>query len=130
MKVRLCMLKQAIPVLHVRRSAAAEEFYCQKLGFRLDFAYRPFGKEDPCYMGFSRDGAHFHASSFSGDGGPFGVIYLLVDEVDPIHAELVAKGVSIDTGPIDQDWGNREMYVVDPDRNTIRFTQELEESGQ
>jgi len=27
--------------------------------------------------------------------------------------KLVKKGVRIDTGPVDQTWGNREMYVKD-----------------
>ena len=54
------MLKIAIPVLHVSSSVAAEEFYSKQLGFIQDFAYRPFGKLDPCYMGFSRDEARFH----------------------------------------------------------------------
>jgi len=120
------MLKIAIPVLHVSSSVAAEQFYCNRLGFRQDFANRPFGKLDPCYMGFSRDEARFHVSSFSGDAVAGGVVYLLVDDVDSIHQELVEKGVTIDTGPIDQDWGNREMYVKDADGNCIRFTQELE----
>ena len=120
------MLKLAIPVLHVSSSVAAEEFYCGQLGFQLDFAYRPFGQTDPCYMGFSRDEARFHASSFSGDAVAGGVIYLLVDDVDALHREFVARNVRIDTGPIDQDWGNREMYVKDADRNSIRFTQEIE----
>jgi len=39
---------------------------------------------------------------------------------------LVAKGVAIDTGPVNQDWGNRELYVKDADRNSIRFTQHVE----
>ena len=81
---------------------------------------------DPCYMGFSRDEARFHVSSFSGDAVAGGVVYLLVDDVDSIHKELISKGVTIDTGPINQDWGNREMYVKDADGNCIRFTQELE----
>ena len=119
------MFKQAIPVLHVSRSTEAEEFY-RKLGFQQEFAYRPFGGVEPCYMGFARDDARFHASSFSGDGVSGGVIVLIVSDVDAIHAELVAKGVAIDTGPVDQDWGNRELYVKDADRNSIRFTQELE----
>ena len=37
---RCCMFKLAIPVLHVSNSATAEEFYCRRLGFRRDFAYR------------------------------------------------------------------------------------------
>ena len=119
------MFKQAIPVLHVSSSAQAEEFY-GKLGFQQQFAYRPFGGVDPCYMGFARDDARFHASSFSGDGVAGGVIALIVSDVNEIHAELVAQGVVIDTGPVNQDWGNRELHVKDADRNSIRFTQPLE----
>src|SRR5215475_14491078 len=108
------MFKSAIPVLHVSSAAAAEEFYCKQLGFRRQFAYRfDEAKADPCYMGLTRDGVWLHVSSFSGDGVAGGVVYLIVEDVDALHAELVAKGVAIDTGPIDQTWGNREMYVKD-----------------
>lgn len=119
------MLKLAIPVLHVSSSAAAEEFYCNRLGFRREFAYRfDDAKPDPCYMGLMRDGAKLHVSSFSGDGVSGGVVYLLVDDVDALHPELVARGVAIDLEPTDQTWGNREMYVKDPDGNSIRFVRE------
>lgn len=119
------MFKCAIPVLHVTSSAAAEEFYCNRLGFRRRFAYRADqARPDPCYMGVARDGVWLHLSSFSGDGVSGGVVYLAVEDVDSLHAELVAKGVPIDTGPVDQTWGNREMYVKDADRNSIRFIQE------
>ena len=119
------MFKLAIPVLHVSNSAAAEEFYCDRLGFRRQFAYRPDEtKPDPCYMGLTREGASLHVSSFPGDGVSGGVVFVLVEDVDVLHAELVSKGVMIDTGPVDQTWGNRELYVKDSDRNSIRFTQE------
>lgn len=118
------MFKLAIPVLHVSSSAAAEEFYCIRLGFHQEFAYRPFGGLDPCYMGLTRGDARLHVSSFSGDGVSGGVVFLLVDDVDGLHEELVRKNVRIDTGPIDQSWGNREMYVKDPDGNSIRFVRE------
>ena len=118
------MFKLAIPVLHVSRSAGAEEFYCKRLGFRQEFAYRPLGGVDPCYMGLVRDDARLHISSFSGDGVSGGVVYLLVDDVDELHEELLRRNVNIDTGPIDQDWGNREMYVKDADGNSIRFVRQ------
>jgi steroid delta-isomerase-like uncharacterized protein len=74
-------------------------------------------------MGVSRNGVWLHLSSFSGDGVSGGVVYLAVDDVDALHAELVAKGIRIDLVPTDQTWGNREMYVQDADRNSIRFVQ-------
>jgi len=118
------MFKFAIPVLHVSSSRTAEEFF-RKLGFQQEFAMRlDASRADPCYMGFRRDGAVLHVSSFSGDGVSGGIAYVAVDDVDELHRELIAKGVPIDTGPIDQSWGNREMYVKDADRNSIRFTQE------
>jgi len=110
------MIKRAIPLLHVSDSAAAEDFYCKQLGFRLEFAHHPDGvKADPCYMSVTRDGVWLHLSSFSGDGVLGGVANLLVDDVDTLHAELVARGVRIDTGPVDQTWGTREMYAKDMD---------------
>jgi len=119
------MLEFAIPVLHVSNSAAAEEFYCKRLGFQCRSAYR--GDEslpDPCYLVLSRDAVWLHLSSFSGDGVAGGVVFVAVDDVDDLHAELRAKGVAIDTEPVDQTWGNREMYVKDADRNSIRFVQQ------
>ena len=116
------MIKLAIPLLHVSDSAAAEEFYCKRLGFRRDFAHRgDEAKADPCYMGIERDGVWLHLSSFSGDGVSGGVVNLLVENVDTLHAEFVAKGVPIDVEPVDQTWGTREMYVKDADGNCVRF---------
>ena len=116
------MFKLAVPVLHVSSSVAAEEFYCKRLGFRREFAYRvDESKADPCYMGLVRDGARLHVSSFSGDGLSGGVVRFEVEDVDALHAEFVAKGVGIDSGPVDQTWGTREMYVKDADGNSVRF---------
>jgi catechol 2,3-dioxygenase-like lactoylglutathione lyase family enzyme len=116
------LIKVAIPLVHVSSSAAAEEFYCRRLGFRREFAHRgDETKADPCYMGVSRDGVWLHVSSFSGDGVSGGVVNMIVDDVGGLHAELVEKGVRIDTGPVDQTWGTREMYVKDGDGNSIRF---------
>ncbi len=116
------MFKFAIPVLHVSNAATAEEFYCNRLGFRQRFAYRfDDAQPDPCYMGLTRDEVQLHVSSFAGDGVSGGVVFLVVKDVDALHAELKTKGVPIDLEPTDQTWGNREMYVSDPDGNSIRF---------
>ncbi len=115
------MLKVAIPVLHVSSSVAAENFYCGKLGCRQEFAYRPTDAPDPCYMGVARDDARLHLSSFPGDSVSGSGAFVVVEDVDLLHQELVEKGVPIELAPTDQTWGNREMYVRDADRNKIAF---------
>lgn len=119
------MIKLAIPVLHVSDAERAAQFYCAGIGFEKRFEYRadPLMK-NPCYIGLARDGVVLHASSFAGDGVAGGVVNLLVDDVDALHAEFVSKGISIAMPPTDQTWGNREMYVRDADGNTLRFIRE------
>ena len=97
------MLDMTIPVLHAASIATSEAFYCGRLGFRRQFAYRPDEtRDDPCYMGLLRDRAWLHLSSFEGDGVPGSVVYVAVDDVDGVCAELTARGVAIATGPVDQ----------------------------
>jgi uncharacterized glyoxalase superfamily protein PhnB len=116
------MFKSVIPVLHVRTAAAAEDFYCRRLGFTLKSAYRfDDAQPDPCYMGLTRDGVTLHVSSFADDGVSGGVVFIVVEDVDTLHGELLASGVSIALEPTDQSWGNREMYIDDPDGNSLRF---------
>ncbi len=120
------MIKLAIPVIQVTSSAAAEQFYSDLLGFNLQFATpADRNKPDPCYMGFSRDEVMIHVSSFPGDGVSGGVALLLVEDVDRLYAEFLAKGVPVAMAPTDQTWGNREMYVRDPDNNSVRFVQQI-----
>lgn len=119
------LFKQAVPVLHVSDAGAAERFFCGDLGFQRTFAYRADpSKANPCYIGVIRDGALLHLSSFPGDGAAGGVVYLIVDDVDHLYDELRARGIAVDMPPTDQTWGNREMYVRDPDGNSIRFVRE------
>lgn len=115
------MLTRAIPVLRSAESRRAEAFYV-RLGFRLASAWRPDpARADPCYMAFVRDGVAVHVSSFPGDGVAGGGAMFFGDAVDALHAEFVAAGVAIAMPPTDQDWGNREFYVRDPDGNRLCF---------
>ncbi len=117
------MIKTAIPLLHVSDPVAAENFYCDQLGFKKTFTYQSFGETGPCYFGLIRDGVNVHVSSFPDDGKAGNAIVLIVDNVDALYQEFTTKGVQIDLVPTDQSWGNREMYIEDADNNSIRFTQ-------
>lgn len=109
-------------MLHVSNAAVAAEFYCRRLGFRLEFGAPPTAPpSDPCYLGLARDGAILHLSSHADDGVPGGVVYLIVDDVDALYTEFRRKGMHVHLEPTDQTWGMREMYVRDPDGNSIRF---------
>jgi uncharacterized glyoxalase superfamily protein PhnB len=120
------MLKTAIPVIHVGDSRRAEAFYCQRLGFQLLASWRPDpARGDPCYMTVARDAARLHLTSFKDGvvGTWTSTVYVYVDDVDALYAELEAKGISM-RAPIDQDWGTREFGVRDADRNLITFGQQ------
>jgi catechol 2,3-dioxygenase-like lactoylglutathione lyase family enzyme len=69
----------------------------------------------------NRDGAVLHLSSHAGDGVIGGVVYFTSGDVDGLHEEFVAKNVRIHIAPVDQTWGMRELYVRDPDGNSVRF---------
>jgi catechol 2,3-dioxygenase-like lactoylglutathione lyase family enzyme len=118
----MATLQQVIPVLHMTHAEASKHFYCNLLGFGLAFEAPVLAVEpDPSYLGLVRDGLTLHLSSHAGDAVVGGVALFLVDDVDALHAEFVARSAPIHLAPIDQTWGMREMYVRDPDGNTLRF---------
>jgi uncharacterized glyoxalase superfamily protein PhnB len=119
-------MNAAIPVIRVSSSIAATAFYCDQLGFTQVFAYRPDAtKLDPCYMGLTRGNARVHVSSFESNGPTGMSVAFMVEDVRALHAEFLEKGVPIHMPPTDQTWGNREMYVRDPDDNKLAFIEEL-----
>lgn len=108
--------------MHVASSEEAEPFYCAGLGFTKEWEYRPAAPaNNPAYLGLRREGISLHVSSFSGDGVAGGVASFYVRDVDALFEEFVSRGVPIELPPCDQSWGNREMYVRDPDGNSLRF---------
>jgi catechol 2,3-dioxygenase-like lactoylglutathione lyase family enzyme len=116
------MLSSAIPTFRVAASRKSEAFYCGKLGFHLDVAHRGSG-DDPCYLSVSRDNAVLHLSSLAGEGPGWSSARIACDNVDALHQEFSGRDVAIHIAPVDQTWGAREMYVRDPDGNTLCFQQ-------
>jgi uncharacterized glyoxalase superfamily protein PhnB len=72
-------------------------------------------------MGVMREGIELHLSSHAGDAVVGGAVNIRTTNVDELHREFVGRGVPIHVPPVDQTWGFREMYVRDPDGNSIRF---------
>jgi catechol 2,3-dioxygenase-like lactoylglutathione lyase family enzyme len=116
-----------IPVLKCQRIEESLKFYTQVLDFEaldaedLEFPYRLL----------IREGARLDISL--DDGGVGAVVYIAVDNVDGLFQKFLERGLDISdkTGvhsqPTDQTWGMREFYVEDPDQNTIRFGQIIQD---
>jgi catechol 2,3-dioxygenase-like lactoylglutathione lyase family enzyme len=114
-------LVRAVPMLHVSDMQTALAFYCGQLGFSVTSEYKQDPDSKDAYVAIQRDEAKLHLSSFAGDGKLGGVAVVIVRDVDTLFQEFRAKGVN--AKPVDQTWGNREMYVRDSDGNQVRYTQ-------
>ncbi|HYK52372.1 MAG TPA: glyoxalase superfamily protein, partial [Candidatus Eremiobacteraceae bacterium] len=101
----------------------AREFYIDYLGFKIEFEAR-FSDNAPLFMGISRDGLVLYLSEHHGDGVPG--IHVVVDMVgvDALHEELKARRYRYMNPSIqDQEWGTRELCVIDPSGNKIYFSE-------
>jgi len=118
--------KQTIPVLRMFDVAKAREFYIGYLGFSVDFEHR-FSENAPLFMGISRGGIVLFLSEHHGDGTPGTHVVVRMEGVDKLHAELAAKNYRyMNPGIQEQEWGTRDMTVVDPFNNRIIFSEPMQ----
>ena len=91
------------------------------------------GDDDPSFSVLMRGGSLLILSSHRGDGAFGQAVVVVTDNVDAVFQRFRARGLktpgnpdaptAVHEGPIDQSWGTRELYVDDPDGNTLRFVQ-------
>ena len=120
-----------IPTLHCRNMRESLAFNTGVLGFEV--AGGDGRVDDPAYVVLSRRGDYLILSSHGGDGIPGQAVVVTTDTVDQDWADFHARGLRVPAekrskspvhaGPLDQTWGTREVYIDDPDGNTLRFTQ-------
>ncbi len=116
-------LKRVTPILRMFDLAKAREFYLDYLGFKVDFEHR-FHDNAPLFMGISRGGITLFLSEHHGDGTPGTHILIETDGVDGLHAELKAKNYRyMNPGIQVQEWGRRDLVVIDPFNNHINFSE-------
>ncbi|MGO4283293.1 glyoxalase superfamily protein [Bosea sp. TAB14] len=114
-------LRMGIPILRIFDEAKAKEFYLDFLGFRMDWDHR-FGPNTPLYMQVSRSGLELHLSEHHGDASPGSTVFVWMDGIDALHAELIAKRYTYSRPGIEEDGpGGRTLQVPDPFGNRIRF---------
>lgn len=119
-------LKTTIPVLRMFDVAKAKEFYLDYLGFTIDFEHR-FHENAPLFMGISRGGVSLFLSEHHGDGTPGTHVTIQVEGVDDLLDELRAKNYRyMNAGIQVQEWGTRDLMVVDPFNNRIIFSERIQ----
>jgi catechol 2,3-dioxygenase-like lactoylglutathione lyase family enzyme len=112
---------RTVPVLRSFDEAKAREFYCDFLGFSVDWQHR-FEPELPLYMQVSRGGLVLHISEHHGDATPGSTVRIEVTGLADYHGALVAKRYqNMRPGLERQEWGASEMCVIDPAGNKLIF---------
>jgi catechol 2,3-dioxygenase-like lactoylglutathione lyase family enzyme len=113
-----------VPIIKCRDLARSIAFYTEVLDFQL---------ADPSDTSPVRDLVHGDAAlqltSLAGDSVFNIAVNVDVPDVDAVFRTYVARGLDqsgyvtspVHQSPVDQSWGMRELYVTDPDGNTLRF---------
>ena len=112
------MAEQLVPILKTADARRAAEWYT-KLGFSIDFEQQ-YSDEFPAYLGLSRGDLELHLSEHAGDATPDTLLYLYVDDVDALAAQLGAEVV--------ESTRAREFQVTDLDGNRVRVGTRKEEA--
>lgn len=106
------MPEMLVPVLHVQNARETAKWYA-RLGFVVESEHT-FAPNMPIYAFLKRGDIHLHLSEHAGDAKPDTLVYLYVDDVTPIAEEF---GESIR----EQPWGQREVWLTDPEGNRWRI---------
>ena len=119
-----------IPTVRCRNMETSIAFYTNVLDFDC---VEHGGDGDPTFSVLMRAGSLLILSSHGGDGTFGQAICVVTDSVDALFHRFRARGLktpgnpdaptAVHEGPIDQSWGTRELYVDDPDGNTLRFVE-------
>lgn len=104
------MIECALPVLQVKSVQTSVDFYCQRLGFSLDW-----GEDDPV-CSVSRDGHAIMLMENHADFTP-GWVWIGVEN-DAIFDEFRSAGATVVQEPINQPWAY-EMKFEDLDGNVL-----------
>jgi catechol 2,3-dioxygenase-like lactoylglutathione lyase family enzyme len=111
------------PEFAVRDVVRAAEYYRDVLGFEIE----GFLEDPPVFALLSRDEVELHlrsggnrsAEAEAPRGDPDA--YVWVEDVDVLAAELKERGARLLEGPVDRDYGMREIRVCDLDGFILVF---------
>lgn len=102
-----------VPVLASLNLAQTLHFYRERLGFA------PLLTMDN-YLILQRDGCELHFWPCDDRHIAENTSCYVRGNVDALHADFAARGLAL-APPVVQPWGMKEMYVIDPHGNLLKF---------
>ncbi len=123
------VFSSSIPILRIFSLDKAKEFYLDFLGFAADWEHK-LEPDSPVYTQVSRGPLVLHLSEHHGDGVPGTAIFIPMEGIEEFQRELAAKHYGyMSPNILDQDWGMRELHLIDPFGNRLRFAERKNPSG-
>jgi catechol 2,3-dioxygenase-like lactoylglutathione lyase family enzyme len=119
-------MQAVVPVLRITNYDRSKAFYVDSLGFQIDWEHH-FEPHLPVFMQLTRDEMTIDLTQHSGDCPPGGLVLFYVPDVDAWYEEFKSRSVSVHEPPNESLQGLRDMTVIDPDGNKLRFCTRLKE---
>jgi catechol 2,3-dioxygenase-like lactoylglutathione lyase family enzyme len=121
---------RAVLVLPVREMKEARTWYADTLGFETVYLHDdPEDDPEGNYAILRREGAEVHLirdeppREHSWTTAGSGYLFLLVEGIDALFAQVTGKGIEIRRGIVEEDWGARAFQLTDPSGNLIRIAE-------
>jgi len=111
--------------IEVSDVVASEKFYREQLGFRQGYFYG----QPPTFCICCRDRVTVFLDQVRTQHpiplNQYWALYIYVDDVDAMYADVQSRGSKIDRAIEDQDYGCRDFDIRDPDGHLIGIGQNL-----
>lgn len=114
-------MERAVPVLQIDEYQAAVDYYVTGLGFEIDFEHR-HEPGFPVFMCIKRREVYIQLSEH-GRGHSGSEVYVFINDLQSFYERCVANEIPTHGPPDQKAWGNTDLVLTDPFRNTLRFSQ-------
>ncbi len=111
--------QRVVPALRITNYERSRKYYVEVLGFVVDWEHR-FAPQMPVFMSLTRDGMQIYLTQHKGDCQVGGLVHFIISDVDQWYNEFRKHGAVVAEAP-NSDLGFKNMTIVDPDGNQLRF---------
>lgn len=106
-------IRATVPVLASLDIAQSRSFYAERLGFVCQ-------QQAPDYLIMARDGCELHFWLCTERHIAENTSCYVRGDTEALHADFAQRGLALPP-PAVRDWGMKELYVIDPHGNLLKF---------